>query len=297
MIKSKKTKYTITALFLVMAISVCLLSACGNDKLLNARDDRGGEEIELNVPLEQLAPFIAPAKTAIKEQLGIDVPADAHITFSEFNDYNNKLEFTWYGYSGLGDYSVTFQDVNLSAGTGTVIYVRTQGAEALALTSALALQAENAFAEMLGTPILPGSRLEATLSIDDGQRSVWFSWYPVPQLETSISPYAVCYEEVSKEYDEGTLVVLTTEQKKCLILQDDPDQSVEIEYMRAMAESFLSTQGMEDFDFLRYEKERDTDHRRGDAYFYFDLREGKYGIMTVSVNADGRVTGFFLNKN
>lgn len=296
MIRSKKGKHFVMVILLIIVVSACLLSACDNDRLYDSTNNADGEDICLEVSLEELEPFLEAARMAFKEQLGINVPDQARIDYSEVYKEDTALDFAWYDGKGLNYYSARFRHVDLHAGTGDIIYVRTYGSDAILLTRALAVQGEEAFSQILGRSIVPDSRLEVDLSIyDDGRRSVLLSWHPIPQLETGIDQYVAGYEDVNNTCDKGTLVLLETQPRKCRVIDEVTEQNPEVKSRRAAAELFLSNQGMEVADLLKVEK--DHNKEEGQVYFCFQLTSGKYNIINVSVNADGEVTGFSLSEN
>lgn len=269
-------------------------------------DEDGEEGLEmLGVPLSSLKPFEEPGKAAIKEQLGVTVPREAQITYSEFDQSAQTLHFTWTIGEGNKEYtentdyySVSFEKADLKKGSGNILYVRSQGADALKLTQALADSAFSKLSSMLKVSVPEEYRIVSDISSYAGVRSVLFSWEPRKTVDVDEKKYHAGYEFVEADYTGGTLVYLESvmgagEASGESGTEKGKYTEEEIKEMKKSAEAFLSSNQFQTSGYVKYDVEHPLD--KGNVLFYYRYQDEKYQTMIVYVNAKNNIVGFALS--
>jgi hypothetical protein len=180
---------------------------------------------DTNVPDELLLPYLVPAKEAIFKRLGVTVHEDAGIVFSEFDEELDMLNISWLYNGGAENedvyqnldknrnyYSAGFNNVDLDKGTGTVVYVRTQGNTANERTETLSAQALKEFETQRGEPVPETLMLVTDMWEWDGtERSVLFTWQQTADINMPYPTHTAGYDNVNADFTDGDLSFLEIE--------------------------------------------------------------------------------------
>lgn len=256
---------------------------------------------DMQVPSEYLSAYEIPAKQAIRTHLNVEVPGDALITYSYYDETDTTLTFTW----TTGDpdypdayYSVSYYNAVPEEGSGELYYLYASGASIADTAELLSKVSLAAFTDLLGQQVPPDYQPTTEISYYNGNRTALFIWEYSPDACSLSTYYSAGYEDVDPDYSDGTLTLLSVDAYEYPHWEDGPYTDAEVDAMRQAAEAFIASGPEKERnanpDYLGYTT--DTPDQKGNLSFYFTPMDADYASMIVTVNPEGGILSYVLSR-